>query len=338
VRARAARALALYFCACLGARCASGPAASAPPPLAASPELAAARALAPDYVARVREAQRALEREQRPQVRVELARLVALSTSAARAEAERIALLRSADALEQRIARAVSERAALERALDALTRERALTQAAQSQRAEAVWALGALSHGATGPGDRDRIWEVCARRAQALLAAASALGLTGAPLDDAELQLTAARTAKLPLRVHKARQALASAYAALGAARVQGARAEGASEAERRDLLARVLELGLGARVTAEALQIEADLRGPAQVAGRLALLAELLPAFPHGAVSVACGGVQRCQGPWLPGVRARLGTRLQLDAGRGVAPGVVRLSMAAYRSVSAEQ
>jgi len=307
--------------------------------MAADPGLAAAHDLAPDFVARVREAQLAADRESSAEGRSEQLRRLQYLTTAARAEAERIALLRKAETYEQRIAEATGRRAALERESSAQAQARALEQAAAQERDDAHWALSALARAAPlSAAERDRLWEFCTRRAQALVAAAAALGAPAEPITRAELQLTAARTAKLPERVSKARQALSAAYSALGTAR---ARRDAPSTAEHRDLLARVHELGLVAHADERGLTLDGELprsAGSRESGVRLALLAELLAAFPHGPVSLACGAAQRCDGDITSPLRARLGERLQLAPRGELAGAVVRVWLPAYVAPAADR
>ena len=325
-------ALWLLGVAALGCAGAASRGGVGPQPLAAGgatdPEWLAASRLAPDYVARVREAERAFQSERTPEGRSEQQRRVALLGTAARAEAARIALLRQADTYEQRIAKAVEQRAQWERQRVALERTRELERAAAAERAEADWVFTALLRaGVPNARERDRIWELCVRRAQALLAAASALGATGEPVAQAELQLTAARTAKLPERIHKGRQALHAACIALGAVRAQR---PAPSPAERGDLLARLQALRIPAQPSAAGLVLEFG--GSPELEARLRLLGEWLPAFPHGPVIVACAGPRGCAGAWVASLRDRLGARLRLESGaRAPAAGVVRVMLPAY-------
>ena len=325
--------LAVSAIAVFGAACGTSGAALLSPPTAAGaadPEWQAVSQLAPDYAARVREAERLVPAETSPDARAEQQRRVAFLRTAARAEAARIALVRNADAQEQRLAKALDQRAQLERQQRALEQTRAIEIAARQERALAQWAFSALARGsAPSAQERDRIWDFCLHRAQALLAAANALGAVGEPVTQAELQLTAARTAKLPERVNKALHALHAACVVLGSVRVQR---EAPSPAERGDLLARLQELAFVPSIAPDGLVL--DLPGgfgdPAEPAARLRLLATILPAFPHGPVVVACRGTRGCA--WVEPLRDRLGERVQLDAGaHALAAGKARVMLPAY-------
>jgi hypothetical protein len=153
------------------------------------------------------------------------------------------------------------------------------------------------------------------------------LGAPSSELNEADLQLTAARTAKLPVRVEQARRALRVAQRALGRAR--GTQAPG--PAERRDLRERLSERGLELRATEAdvAPTIELGAVGSAQVTRRLGLLNDFLQAFPHGPILVRCGRGGACAASWFaPGLRERV----QIEEGP-TAPGaeVVRVVLPAY-------
>jgi hypothetical protein len=209
------------------------------------------------------------------------------------AEADRITLTRQLTSYERRIERAELARAALERASRERERERVREQAAAQERSEAQWVFSLLQRSAgqaLPSAERDRVWTFLVRRSQAVLAAARSLGADKRLMDDAELQLTAARTARLPDRVANARAALLRADAALGSARAQ---ASEASATERADLVQRLAERGFTPRGP-ELGPIAIDLlpaSAPHGMRERFALLTELLPAFPHGAIVLGCGG-----------------------------------------------
>lgn len=258
-----------------------------------SPELTAAHALAPDYVARVLEAQRAASAEGDPAAYQDQLARIDLLTAAAVAEAERVRAVRQVDVLENRIAAALSERAQLEHARVELVSARARMAAGQVERAEATWVFSALLRTDAAAGkDRDRIWIFLLRRAQATAAVARALAADDAVLEAAALQLSAAENAKPAERITRARAASTAALAALGQAR---AKHERASAAERADLLERLRERGFSqaADDTQAAPEVTlSPIAGQAsQLRRRVALLAELLPAFPHGPIELACAG-----------------------------------------------
>jgi hypothetical protein len=251
--------------------------------------------LAPDYVARVYTARHAAAREPTPRDREEANKSVQLLEWAALAEADRITLTRQLTGYERRIERAELARAALERASRERERERVRDLAAAQERREAEWVFSLLQRSAgqaLPSAERDRVWTFLVRRSQAVLAAARSLGADKRLVDDAELQLTAARTARLPDRVARARGALLRADTALGSAR---AHAPEASATERADLVQRLAERGFTTRAP-ELGPVAIDLlpttaRAPQAMRERFALLTELLPAFPHGAIMLGCGG-----------------------------------------------
>jgi hypothetical protein len=272
---------------------------------AALPDLALARQLAPDYAARVDAAWQAAKAEPSEQARAAEQHRAQLLALAARAEAERVEILRQVPAFEARIERARLARAHAERERIAVVQARVHEQAAANEQREAQWAYQVLAAGTVTAQQRDRLWEFLTRRAQALCAAARMLGAPAAELNEADLQLTAARTAKLPLRVEQARHALRVAQRALGRARA----ALAPGHAERRDLHDRLSERGLaplGAQ--AEAGVIELGAAGSPQLTRRVGLLNDLLEAFPHGPILVRCGRRGTCAASWFtPGLRERV-------------------------------
>jgi hypothetical protein len=301
------------------------------------PELALARELAPDYAVQVDRAALDMQREDTAEGRAEQARRVQWLAVAAQAEAERIAILREVPALEVLIEQALLRRTRAER--ERIEREQAQVlarMAAQEQR-EAAWVFAAMASGSgQQPEERDRIWEFLLRRAQALGAAARGLGASGPTLAEVDLQLTAARTAKLPVRVSEARRALAVAQAALGSARA----AHPPSEATRRDLRERLRERGF---VVIDDAQMIIGL-GPAGTAHepprplirRVALLDDLLQAFPHGPILLTCAPRGGCAASWF-GVALR--ERVRIQEGRSEAAGeVVRVVLPAYAFGSTAQ
>jgi hypothetical protein len=292
-------------------------------PRAAVPELASARELAPDYAARVDSAFQAAKAETSDQGRAQQLRRAQLLAIAARAEAERVAILRQLPAYESRIEQAVLARWQSERARIALERARVLEQAAEAQRGEARWAFEKLAAGAVSAQDRERVWEFLVQRAQALCAAARVLGAPARELDAADLQLTAARTAKLSERIEQARRALYMAERDLGIARAS----HEPSAAERRDLRDRLQERGLVLRD--DRFMVELGSVGSPQLSRRVAQLNELLVAFPHGPIQLKCAERAACTANWFaPGLRERV----RIEAGPGE-PGaeVVRVVLPAY-------
>src|SRR5262245_13045195 len=101
---------ALFLCACAAAE--PQPAVL---PRAAIPELEHARELAPDYAARVDSAVQAAKTEETAEGRAQQLRRAELLAIAARAEAERVAILRQLPEYEARIEQAVLARAHAER-------------------------------------------------------------------------------------------------------------------------------------------------------------------------------------------------------------------------------
>lgn len=300
------------------------------------PELALARELAPDYTARVDSAWQAAKLESDEQRRAEHLQRAQLLATAARAEAERVAILREVPAYEARIEGARLQRARAERERIAVQRARVLEEASAIEQREARWAYKVLAAGSVSAHDRDRVWEFLVRRAQALCAAARMLGAPIEQLNEAELQLTAARTAKLPVRVEQARHALRVAGRALG--RVRSTHAPGA--AERRDLQQKLIERGLEARAAnpEAAPEIELGAAGSPQLSRRVGLLNDFLEAFPHGPILVRCGRRGACSASWfVPGLRERV----RVEEGPSV-PGpsdvgaVVRVVLPAYAEVTA--
>ena len=297
------------------------------------PELSLARELAPDYTARVDSAWQAAKLETDEQRRAAHLHRAQLLATAARAEAERIAILREVPALEARIEQAKLQRARAERERIAVQRARVLEEASAVEQREARWVYQVLAAGSSvSARDRDRVWEFLVRRAQALCAAARMLGAPIEQLDEADLQLTAARTAKLPLRVEQARHALRVAQRALGS--VRSRHAPGA--AERRDLRQKLSERGLETRAHSpdDAPEIELGAAGSAQLSRRVGLLNDFLEAFPHGPILVRCGRRGACSASWfVPGLRERV----QIEEGPSE-PGaeVVRVVLPGYAEVTA--
>lgn len=289
------------------------------------PELSQARQLAPDYVARVDSAWRAAKLANTEAGKAQALHRAQLLALAARAEAERVAILRQVPEQETRIEKARLARARAERERIALLRARVVAQAAIQAHAEAKWAYQRLASGTVATQDRDRVWEFLTQRAQALCAAARMLGAKASELNEADLQLTAARTARLPARVEQARYALRVAQRALG--RVRSTHAPG--PAERADLRERLNERALPLLEDATPT-IELGAVGSAQVARRVGLLSDFLEAFPHGPIVVQCGRRGACAASWFaPGLRERV--RIE-DAVAGQ-PGaeVVRVVLPAY-------
>jgi hypothetical protein len=187
-------------------------------------------------------------------------------------------------------------------------------QTAIRERAEAGQVFAALAaNNRPTRTDSERIANFLARRAQARLSAAIALGATGPTRSDAEMRLTAAlgsgsservalgsgSSERVALgsgsseRVALARAALLAAERALGAARQQTAEA---SAEQTRDLLARARERGFSAESSARGVSIHVTppfAAGSAEprpeLRNRLQMLSEILPAFPHGPIRIAC-------------------------------------------------
>jgi hypothetical protein len=310
-----------------GSRIRQQPSAAEPLALA----LARAHEVAPDYVARVRAAQAAATAERMPAARDEQQKRVSFLTGAALAEAERLALVRQVDGCEQRIAVARAARAEEEQASRELSGEQRRAAAAQQERADAEWVFAALAQGlGDKPADRDRIAGFLLRRARALLAAARALGADAGELGRADQKLTAA----VGGNVARARAALAGAARALGSAR---SRMPEPSAAERADLSESLRERGFTPHVGADGLQIELAAAGrahtdtPRQLAG----LAELLPAFPHGAIGLTCAHpTSPAQCGALAGFAPPERARVQLQPAAPALPGI-RLALPAYRERS---
>jgi hypothetical protein len=287
--------------------------------LQALPDLSQAATLAPDYVARAHAAERAAAAADTAAARTAQHLRAEWLAQAALAEADRIALMRSVDAYEARIevaqtARAQAERAGLER-----DRQRVRDSAAALEHSEAAWVFTQLARGPEKADKtaRDRAWEFLLRRSVGTLAAAGALGAEAAVVERANLQLTAARSSALVLRIEAGEAALRAANAALGSAR---AHAPHATAAERADLIARLHERGFVAvaaaqgAVVVEVAEVGGSRTPPLSTADRrrrLAWLADLLPAFPHGPLVLTCGRkvAKDCDAPnWLaPVERARL-------------------------------
>jgi hypothetical protein len=300
-----------------------------------TPELAQVHALAPDYVARVRIAERAAAAETTAEGRRDQSERAELLRAAALAEAERITLTREVQGYERRIELATSARAQAERGVIERQAAHMREVSAQRERVEAQQMFAALLRVAEPePKDRERIWGFLLQRAQAVLAVAHVLGAEPAELDRAALQLTAARTASLPNRVRLGQTALLAANAALGSAR---AHVDSASPDEQRDLVERLRERGFETS-TAELGPVTIELvlpKGRADLLRRFALVAELLPAFPHGPIVLTCGrqaaatytGCERAA--WLfPAERARV--RVQPSPPE-LPPTAVRVSLPAY-------
>jgi hypothetical protein len=291
---------------------------------AALPELQQARELAPDYAVRVDSAQQSAKLEPTEAGRQQQLRRAQLLSLAARAEAERVAILRELPAYEARIEVAQVARAKAERERIALTRARVLEAAGAAEQREAAWAFGVLA-GAVSSADRDRLWEFLVRRTQALCAAARMLAAPANDLDEADLQLTAARTAKLPARVESARRALRVAQHALGRARA----GHEPAAAERRDLRERLHERGLAASATHAGPAIALGKPASAQLMRNVAVLDDVLEAFPHGPIVVSCGQRAACSATWFsPGLRERV----RIEEGPAQPGGeVVRVVLPAY-------
>ena len=164
-----------------------------------------------------------------------------------------------------------------------------------------------------GPPDAAEVAAFLLRRAELLLAAASALGAPVAELGEAERRVAAAQAAeglKGAGRLQRAEQAHAAALRVLGAAR----NARPAVAAQAADLLARAHERGFSAESRADGILIrvagafapgQSELR-PDEVR-RLQLLRELLAAFPHGPILIACSAdAPGAAGRGLAGTRAR--------------------------------
>lgn len=289
------------------------------------PELTLARQLAPDYVARVDSAWQAAKlanTEASKEQELHRAQLLAL---AARAEAERVAILRQVPEHEARMEQARLARARAERERIAVLRARVLAQAAAHAHAEAKWAYQLLAAGNVSMQDRDRVWEFLTRRAQALCAAARMLGAPATVLNEADLQLTAARTAKLPVRVEQARNALRVAQRALGRAR--STHEPGPSELN--DLRERLNERSL-ALLDDASPTIDLGSVGSAQVARRAGLLSDFLEAFPHGPILVKCGRHGACTASWFaPALRDRV--RIEDEPPGQPGAEVVRVVLPAY-------
>lgn len=286
--------------------------AASPPPMAAKPAAPTAApsrvdALAPDFAARVRGAQRDAALAKTPAARADHERRAMYLALAARAEADRIAFERSFESDSLRIAAAVRERARAERANAAAARDQQLWAAAERERAEASWAFGVLASARREPNERERLSAFLLRRAQALVAASLALtqndrdGSIKALADAAALQLTAAGSAGLSSRVAASQQALLAATRALGAARLA---AGPVRPAQTRDLIERLAERGFraqdaGAPDHATAIVVDAAFDPTARdprpdMQRKLQSLIDLLPGFPHGSIAIACGGEGR--------------------------------------------
>lgn len=271
------------------------------------PELALARELAPDYAARVDSAWHAAKHAPNEALRKEHMQRAQLLATAARAEAERVAMLREVPVYEARIEQARLQRARAERARIALERAQVIEQASEAEQREARSVYQLLSAGNVPAQQRDRVWEFLVRRAQALCAAARMMAAPTEALEAAELQLTAARTAKLPVRVEEARKALRAAQRALG--RVRATR-QAPGPAELRDLHQNLSERGFEARPTElpAAPAIALGAAGTPQLSRRVSVLSDFMEAFPHGPILVRCGRRAACSATWFPpGLRERV-------------------------------
>ncbi|MET0384878.1 MAG: hypothetical protein ABW321_02910 [Polyangiales bacterium] len=283
---RAAIVVAMFLAGCATTR----------PPLTAArrapaPELVHAHELAPDYVARVHEAEAAADAATSAAERDDEGTRAQWLRDAAVAEAERIRLLREVSQYEQRIERATGQRAYFERERLVLTDQQLQAAEAQRGQAEAAWVFAALSRaGTTRPDERARIAGFLLQRARAVLAAARGLGATPALLAQASAQLTAADVAEPSRKVALSRSALQAAARALGSARGQRGVIE---PAEREDLLLGLRERGFEPRAGATGCEIAlggVDTRARDDEVRQLTLLAELLPAFPRGPIVITCG------------------------------------------------
>jgi len=259
--------------------------------LPGSPELSQAYALAPDYVTRSLAAERAAQQAQTLDERQDEAERAQLWAWAAEAEAQRIELSRELTVYERRIEQAQLRRVQAERAARERQAERDRQLAAQTQQVEAEHAFALLARrdveGLTSK-ERDRVWSFLVDRARGVTSLARALGAGSAELEHAALQLTAAERTAKPTRVAQARAALASAYAALGRARASRAQISAAEREELRESLRErgfvLSSAGDGSPTTLVVPTEHADVRH------RFAVLAELLPAFPHGPIVLSCG------------------------------------------------
>jgi hypothetical protein len=263
--------------------------------------------LAPDFAARAERARKAAAAEPQLAARAEISQLAALLERATEVEADRVELARKLAALEQRLAAAVSEEAAAERAHLAAQRERAGADQAAAEQAEAEHVFAALANGRSDEMERSQAFLL--RRARLLLSAANALGADSLPLSAASQRLDAVRAAPPAQRFRLTSQAHGLAALALGTARRHAA---AVSPAERLDLRARASERGFEVDDTPEGLTLRlpsafarADTHLRASEQRRLQLLSEVLPAYPHGGLRIACGGAGL--------VRARQSSALQI-------------------------
>jgi hypothetical protein len=187
-------------------------------------------------------------------------------------------------------------------------------QSAIRERAEAGQVFAALAANKRPTrADSERIANFLARRAQARLSAAIALGATGPTRSEAETRLTAALASGNSERVALGRVALLAAERALGAARQQTVQA---SAEQTRDLLARARERGFSAESSARGVSIHVTppfAAGP-ELQRRLQLLSEILPAFPHGPIRIACQAGS-ASGAELALARARAARMLEVFA-----------------------
>jgi hypothetical protein len=256
--------------------------------------------LAPDLAARAQRARAAAKQAATPEAQKDHTRRAQLLQLAALAEADRVAIEREIARLEERMALAVTAHAVAQRAQLTAASEHERQRAAAQERAEADRVFDALARpatlrgGAAGNGARDeaRLW----RRAQARFAAALALDAQAAESVDRATQLappSGALAKQASRSVGSAKQALALAERALGAAR-KASSPPGLAQA--RDLVQRAAELGFSAELLVDGVAIHAAhvfVPGRAAVQPemqrRLQLLRELLPAYPHGSIRIAC-------------------------------------------------
>lgn len=269
--------------------CAAGSSALQPSAATLSPELAYAARLAPDYAARVSVAHQHLAAERTPAGRADQRARIELLTWAAVAEAQRIALSRAVSAYEARIAAASAQRAELARAQREWIEQRERASAAQRAQTEAEWVFTVLQRAAAPTAvERERIVAFLLRRAEAALATARVLGADEPTIAAAELQLTAAKSRRPAERLEHAHAALSSAYGVLGQAR---ARAPQPSAGESADLRERARECGFELQDGPDgpSVAVIPQLGQSALLRRRFGLLAQLLPAFPHGPIVLAC-------------------------------------------------
>ena len=254
----------------------------------------------PDLAARAVRARADAAHASRAAVRAEHLRRAQRLEVAARAEADRIELERTAALLEQRLAAAIERRAtraAAERA-KAATRARAAANAQQQRDAQAAFAAlcapaGPRLRAAGSPHDSSALAQFVLRRATARLAAARILAPQLPELAAADDALRVAAAARGSDTLELAQQSLRLAERALGAARLTHAPA---SAAQARDLAQNARERGFDAQLLSSGVEVRAAgaWQGHArvvssQVERQLRLLRDVLPAYPHGAVRIAC-------------------------------------------------